>query len=68
MSHALKCYELKVRVANIKCVGCEFNLRDQPTHFHRHDVDITGVLLTMRIQQEYTQSQYREGASDVNIH
>ena len=32
------------------------------------NIDITGDLLTMRIQYLYTQTQCEEGASDVNGH
>ena len=32
------------------------------------NIDITGALFLLRIQYEYTQTQYDEGASDVNVH
>ena len=32
------------------------------------EIDFTGALFTLRIQYEYTQTQCKEGASDVNIH
>ena len=32
------------------------------------NIDVTGALFTLIFQYEYTQTQFQEGASDVNVH